>query len=66
MSEFQKLQAELARVDNLSELSRACGLSRDHLRRIRDGGVANTTLKTIDAIRGGIAKLQAAELVKVA
>ena len=66
MSEFQRLQAELSQVSNLSELSRACGLSRDHLRRIRDGVVSNTTLRTIDKIRGGIAKLAADAATEVA
>lgn len=60
MTEFQCLQAELAKVENLSALSRACGISRDHLRRIRDSDVANTTLRTIDKIRAGLAQMAAA------
>lgn len=61
MNEFQRLQAELAQVENLSELSRACGISRDHLRRIRDGVVSDTTLGTVDAIRAGIAQIKPRE-----
>lgn len=59
MSTFKRLQAALVDEPNLSELSRECGISRDHLRRIRNGIVSNCTLDTASAIEEGIARLSA-------
>lgn len=55
--DFAKLRAELTRVSNISALSRLCGVSRDHIQRIRDGKVDNTSIRVATAIRTGIKRL---------
>ena len=56
--DFKSLQDELHAVRSLTILSVVTGLSRDHLRRIRDGKVVNTTLRTMTRIQDGIKLLQ--------
>jgi len=64
MDAFKSLQDELLTVKNLAALSRETGLSRDHLQRIRDGRVGNTTLRTMSVIREGILRLKSKNSVQ--